>query len=266
MSSVSALDDVLPDLLAESAELDARVAGLAEWQWRLDTPASGWDIAHQIAHLAWTDGLALLSIEDPAALRDRGRRLAVDGVAAVDQAAAAGAARSGSQLLAGWRAARSRLAERLPAVPDGRKLEWFGPPMSAASMATARLMETWAHGQDVAAALGQQVRPTARLRHIARLAVRTRDFAFRLHDRAVPAEEFRVELAAPDGSCWTFGPPGAAQRVTGSAVDFCLLAAQRLHRADARLTVSGSEAQGWLEIMQVFAGPPGSGRPPAASR
>lgn len=257
---MSALAEVLPDLSAESADLEVRVAGLAPADWERPTPAPGWSIAHQIAHLAWTDQMALLSIDDPAQLRELGRRALGDGVNYVDQVAAEGAHQPPQQLLDRWRAGRSELATKLAAVPDDRKLDWFGPPMSATSMATARLMETWAHGHDVADALGQSVPVTARLRHIARLAVRTRDFAYVLHDLPVPSEQFRVELTGPGAVVWVYGPEDARQRVTGSALDFCLLAAQRRHRDDVDLVATGADAQRWLGIIQMFAGPPGAGR------
>jgi uncharacterized protein (TIGR03084 family) len=132
--------------------------------------------------------------------------------------------------------------------------------MSAASMATARLMETWAHSLDVADALGV-VRPaTNRLRSIAHLGVRTRDFAFAVHGLTAPAEAFRVELQAPDGSLWSWGAQDAAQRVTGSAEDFCYLVTQRRPRGALDIQATGDDAQQWLTIAQAFAGPPGPGR------
>ena len=134
--------------------------------------------------------------------------------------------------------------------------------MSAASMATGRLMETWAHGQDVADALGVVRTPTDRLRHVVRIGVRARDFAHTVHGLTPPAEEFRVELTAPSGASWTYGPEAAPQRVTGPALDFCLLVTQRAHRADLALTAVGPDADRWLDIAQAFAGPPGGGRPP----
>jgi uncharacterized protein (TIGR03084 family) len=152
------------------------------------------------------------------------------------------------------------VAHALLAVPSSARLTWFGPPMSAASMATARLMETWAHGQDVADALGVRRTPAARLRHVAHLAVRTRDFAYLLNDRKPPVTPFRVELTGPDGESWTWGPEEADQRVTGSALDFCLLATQRRHRADTDVRADGAEAEEWLGIVQAFAGSPGPGR------
>lgn len=256
----STLARVLADLVAEGDELDARIAALPDAGWATPTPAAGWTIAHQIAHLNWTDRLALLAIDRPDRLAEAMRQATADPAGFVDDAAAAGAELPPAELLTGWRAGRAELADRLAGVPPGRKLDWFGPPMSPASMATARLMETWAHGLDVTEALGQQPRPTGRLQHVARLAVRTRDFAFRLHGLPVPEAEFRVELTAPDGGCWQFGPAEAGQSVTGPAFDFCLLAVQRRHRRELALVATGPQAETWLGIMQAFAGPPGTGR------
>jgi uncharacterized protein (TIGR03084 family) len=257
---MSTLALVLADLAAEGDELDARLATLPADGWAIPTAAAGWTIAHQVAHLNWTDRLALLAICQPARLAEAMHRATEDPAGFVDDAATAGAGLPPDELLASWRAGRAELAERLAEVEPGRRLSWFGPPMSAASMATARLMETWAHGLDVAEALGQWPTPTNRLRQVARLAVRTRDFAFRLHDLPVPTEEFRVELVAPDGAGWEFGPAAATQSVSGPALDFCLLAVQRRHHRDLALIASGPDAETWLEIMQAFAGPPGAGR------
>jgi uncharacterized protein (TIGR03084 family) len=141
-------------------------------------------------------------------------------------------------------------------------MPWFGPPMSAASMATARFMETWAHALDVYAALGVSPDPTDRIRHVAHLGVRTRNFAFSVHELEPPAEEFRIDLVSPSGEQWTWGPEDAAQTVTGSAYDFCLLVTQRVHRDDTDLVASGADAEKWLTIAQAFAGPSGDGRAP----
>ena len=134
--------------------------------------------------------------------------------------------------------------------------------MSAASMATARFMETWAHALDVYAALGIDPEISDRIRHVAHLGVRTRDFAYSVHGLDVPAEEFLVALTAPSGEVWTWGPDGTAQTVTGSAYDFCLLVTQRVHRDDTDLQAHGPDAEKWLTIAQAFAGPAGEGRAP----
>ena len=218
----------MDDLRAESDDLDGLVADLPAERWAEATPAPGWTIAHQIAHLLWTDRVALLPVDRRGRLH-RGARVPRPPIRP-DSSTGAPKRSPPPRLLICWPtggAPRRRLHDALLTVPDGRKLPWFGPPMSAASMATARLMETWAHGLDVADALGVKRPATARLRSIAHIGVRTRDFAFAINGLAAPADPFRVELTAPDGSAWTWGPEDAAQRVTGSAEDFCLLVTQR---------------------------------------
>lgn len=253
------LTTVLNDLSAEGDALEALVADLDEGGWRTPTPAAGWDVATQISHLAWTDEVAVKAATDQEAW-DAVVLLAMgDPAGFVDTEALAGAAAPPAELLARWRAARGSLRSALAAYGAGR-MPWFGPPMSPTSMATARLMETWAHGLDVHEALGVPPEPSNRIRHIAHLAVRTRDFAFVTHSLTPPAGEFRIDLVAPDGDVWAFGPEGAEQTVTGSALDLCLLATQRTNRADTDLVASGPDADRWLDIAQCFAGPPGEGR------
>jgi uncharacterized protein (TIGR03084 family) len=135
--------------------------------------------------------------------------------------------------------------------------------MSPASLATARSMETWAHSLDVFEALGVEPVVDDRIRHVAHLGVRTRDFAFAVRGLEPPADEFHVSLTAPSGAVWQWGPADAPQSVTGAAYDFCLLVTQRRHRGDLALEATGPDADRWLDIAQAFAGPPGSGRPPS---
>ena len=255
------LQPVLADLQAESQELDDLVAGLPDGAWATPTPAEGWTIAHQIGHLAWTDEAAILAISDPVAFQEAMHGGLAVLATYVDDAATERAARPPAEMLRGWRDGRTALTEALLGVAPGDRIVWFGPPMTATSMATARLMETWAHAGDVGDALGVRRVPTSRLRHIAHLGVRTRDFAFFVNGRTPPTEPVRVELTAPDGSLWAWGPPDAAQSVRGSALDFCLLVTQRGNRGDLALEADGADANAWLDIAQAFAGPPGAGRP-----
>ncbi len=251
---------MVADLRAESDDLDALVAPLTDDRWAEPTPAPGWSIAHQIGHLLWTDRVSLTAVTDEARFAEVLAVAVADPTGFVDDGAAELAAAPPAELLADWRATLARLHAAMLAVPDGRKLPWFGPPMSAASMATARLMETWAHGLDVADALGVTRPATMRLRSIAHLGVRTRDYAFTVNDLTPPVEPFLVELRAPDGGMWSWGPPDAAQRVTGSAEHFCFLVTQRRPLNALDVTAHGADAQRWLQIAQAFAGPPGRGR------
>jgi uncharacterized protein (TIGR03084 family) len=259
---VSDPSSVIDDLHRESEELDRLVGKLREGQWTRATPAPGWTVAHQIAHLAWTDRSALLAVTDAEAFAKEVEKALASPDGFVDDGAAEGAALPPARLLAEWREGRAELEKALRAAPTGTRFPWYGPPMSAASMATGRLMETWAHGQDVADTLGVVRAPTDRLKHVVRIGVRARDFAFGARGLAAPGEEFRVELVGPSEELWTYGPADAAQRVTGPALDFCLLVTQRANRADLAVRAEGPDADRWLDIAQAFAGPPGVGRAP----
>ncbi|SCL21098.1 TIGR03084 family protein [Micromonospora nigra] len=255
------LTALLADLAAESDDLDALVAGRPPVDWSKPTPAPGWSVAHQIAHLAWTDHVALLAATDADGFL-ASVLAAPDPARLVDDGAAEFLAPP-AELVERWRVGRAALAATLAAAPVGVKLPWYGTRMSPASMATARIMETWAHGEDVADALGVDRPATARLRHVAHLGFRTLGHGFAVHGRPVPTSPVRVELAAPDGETWAYGPADAADRVTGPARDFCLLVTQRRHRSDLALTATGPVADEWLDVAQAFAGPPGAGRAPA---
>jgi uncharacterized protein (TIGR03084 family) len=255
------LEDLLADLTAEGDRLWATVSGLDAEGWATPTPAPGWTVATQVAHLLWTDEVATIAATD----KDAWDAVVLDAIADptgyVDQQALEVARLAPEALLARWGAAREGLRIALRDHPAGEKMPWFGPPMSPASMATARFMETWAHALDVYDALGIEPERSDRVRHVAHLGVRTRDFAFGVRELVPPTEEFRIDLVAPSGEVWSWGPEDAAQTVTGPAWDFCLLVTQRVHRDDTDLVAVGADAETWLTIAQAFAGPAGEGRP-----
>ncbi len=263
---MSRIDDILTDLAAESDQLDGWVAPLPAQGWGVVTTAEGWTIAHQIAHLAWTDAMSVTAVTDPEAFAAGLDAAAQNPEGFVDAAAEEWAVRPQPELLETWREGRARLAEALAAVPDGEKIPWFGPPMSAPSMATARFMETWAHSHDVAEALGHEVPRTDRVRHVCHLGVRTFAFAHVMRGEQAPEVAVRVELTSPSGETWTWGPEDADERVTGDAWDFALLATRRRHRDDCAVEAVGAAADHWLDIAQTFAGLPGNDPLPLAER
>ena len=256
------LTALLEDLAAESADLDARVAPLTDDAWSTPTPAEGWDIRDTVNHLRSVDRDARLAVTDPGAFRALLERVATDAGGYVERLTVEGRTTPPAEVLADWRSGREALAEALRAVDPTVRVPWFGPPMSAASFVTARLMETWAHGQDVVDALGQDRPATPRLRSVAEIGVRARPFSYAVRGLPMPERPVRVELTGPDGEPWTWGPADAPDVVRGSALDFCLLVTQRRHRDDLELDVTGPAAEEWMGIAQAFAGPPGGGRAP----
>lgn len=255
---IDKLNAVLADLEAEGAQLQSWVAPLDAGLWSTPSPAEGWTIAHQIAHLAWTDETSVKAATDEEAFAETVKGAMANPTGFVDEAANELAALDPAELLARWQSSRESLAKALRDVPEGVKIPWYGPPMSPTSMATARLMETWAHAHDVAEALGIESPRTDRAKHVAYLGVRTRDFAHHMRGESPPTEEFRVELTSPSGELWAWGPEDAAQRVTGDGYEFALLATRRLHPDDAAVKAVGPEAEHWLTIVQAFAGMPGA--------
>lgn len=267
---MSVLDDVLTDLAAESEQLDSWVADLDQESgsagWATVTTAEGWTVAHQIAHLHWTDAASLTAIAGGEAFDAVMQVASADPAGFVDTETDRLAQTPPAELLALWRQGRADLAEALRGVPSGEKIAWFGPPMSPTSMVTARMMETWAHSHDVAEALGIEVPRTDRVRHVCHLGVRTRGFAYLVRGKQAPDADVRVELTSPSGETWTWGPEETTDRVTGDAWDFALLATRRRHRVDVDVQATGPAADEWLDIVQTFAGMPGNDPQPLADR
>ncbi|GAB2549939.1 TIGR03084 family metal-binding protein [Nocardia heshunensis] len=243
-------DLAVPDLVAEGDELDALVS--AHDDWTASTPAAGWTIAHQIAHLAVADANVLIAIRTPDAFATVLKQAEAAGPRAADLDAEAGAAKPRSALLDEWRSGRAEVAAALRDIPLDQSFPWFGSDLTATLMVPLRLMETWAHGQDIYDTVGAAHRPTPRLRHIAALGVAGLGLSFYAAELPLPTSPFRVDLTGPDGEPWSWGPEDAAQRVRGSALDFCLRVTQRKPLAATDLTAVGADAQTWLENARVF--------------
>jgi uncharacterized protein (TIGR03084 family) len=254
---------ICDDLAAEHRDLDVVVAGLTEAEWITPTPSPGWTIRDQISHLWFFDQRAAMALRDAEEFAaDTEQLIAAGGTAA---SVVAGRAMTGARLLEEWRTDRAALLSLARTVDPASRIPWYGPAMGARSFITARLMETWAHGQDVADAVEVTRPPTHRLRHVAHIGVRARRFSYLINGKAVPEVPVHVALNAPDGSVWEWDGP-AADSVRGDALDFCLVVTQRRHLADTSLQIEGAAATEWMTIAQAFAGEPGNGRTPGQFR
>ena len=253
------LGKLLDDLADECAALRQLLDPLTDADWSLPTPSPGWTISDQVSHLAYFDEAATISASDP----DRfAAELARAGYASPDTIALRYHDLPPAELAKWFVRARRDLLEAFAGRDPASRVPWFGMQMSVASSVTARMMETWAHGQDIADTVGVQRPATDRLRHIAHIGVGARAFSYTAHSLPMPADPVRVELVAPSGEVWTWGPEDACDRITGPASDFCLLVTQRRHRDDVAVEATGPAAGEWIAIAQAFAGPPGPGRHP----
>jgi enediyne biosynthesis protein E11 len=256
---------VLTDLAAEAAAFEDLLAGLPPERWSAPTPAPGWTVAHQVGHLTFVYRIAALAASDPdrfltmtSTIGERG------GFDAVVQATAAEHLAEGPAALMGhWRDARRAAVAALGAVSPGTTVPWLVNPLPPAVLAAAGMMEAFAHGQDVADAVGIRREPTERLRHVVDFVALTWQFAYEPRGLTPPATPFRFAVTAPSGEIWYAGAPDAVGGlITGPAEDLCLLATRRRHRADLDLVADGTAADAWLDIAQAYRGPSGAGRTP----
>jgi uncharacterized protein (TIGR03084 family) len=253
---------VLADLTAEAVEVDALVAGLAEAEWETPTPAPGWRVREQIAHLTFILRIAGLAAAQPEAFVAMTKSLTGGLDVAVNAALKEFEHDPAEVLLTKWRADRDAAIKALAAVPGDQLVPWLVRPLPPYVLACAGMMELFGHGQDVADALGVRPVRTDRLAHLVGFAVRVRDFGYEAHGLTPPVAEFRFEITGPSGARWAFGPEDSPERITGSAEDFCLLVTRRRHRDDVDVRAEGALADQWLDIAQAYRGPAGEGRRP----
>ncbi|HEX5369962.1 MAG TPA: TIGR03084 family metal-binding protein [Dehalococcoidia bacterium] len=249
-------ETLVDDLEAESAVVRAAIEHVDDSAWDRPSPAEGWTLRDCVVHLAETDDSATAGVLGEELVRN-GRR---EGV--LTPGMLRGRSLTPDEVREWYRSSNARLIAALRALKGDERLTWAGRAMSARSFTTARLMEHWSHGLDILETAGVPAVDTDRLRHIALLGHLTRDFAYRTHGLEPPTTALYVELTAPSGATWRFGPPDAPDRIFGSAGDFCRVVTQRIHPDDTSLRSEGPHAREFLSIAQAFAGPPGAGRPP----
>jgi uncharacterized protein (TIGR03084 family) len=272
---MATLSELLGDLEDEYSDLQLLVAPLTahDSQWDLPTPAVGWSVRDHISHLAFFDDAGRSALADPDAFAESAADAMARGGDPMEAHLTRGRSMDGGQLRTWWEHAHRGMMEVFAGADPSARVPWYGPPMGLLSFVSARLMETWAHGQDVADALGVERIPTDRLRHVAHLGVRALPFSYAVRGLDQPVGRIEVMLTGPTGDRWewTVGDDddghddrGPESVVRGPALDFCLVVTQRRNVADTNLDMRGDEAREWMSVAQAFAGPPGAGRPPAA--
>jgi uncharacterized protein (TIGR03084 family) len=258
--------EILSDLVAEQQHLDQFLQTLRVRQWPLPTAAEGWSIQDTVSHLAYTEALAAEVIEQGEA------RLKAEKIVDIDEwtmrGVMLGRGRRYQEIIEWWRFGRADVVEALSRMSASERIPWLHGDMSARSFGSVRLMETWAHGLDVKAAILGRIVPlpeppeededpdpvadTSRLRHIASLGQRTLPFAFEQAGEEFPASGIRVEVMGPLYAGWRFGPEDTDQVIKGMAGDWCRLVTHRQSLEETGLKAVGEYAEKALEIARVY--------------
>ncbi|MCW5736633.1 MAG: TIGR03084 family protein [Enhydrobacter sp.] len=250
----------IDDLRAEADEFDRLLAGLADDDWRRATLFKGWTADDIVQHLHMGDLMGLASATDEAAfaaLRADIQAQRATGLSRLEETRQRLSGLTGGALRKRWRATLRELCDALAAKPADARLKWAGPDMGVRMFTTARQMEIWSHAQAIYDVMGmQRPAPSARLRNIAEIGVRTFGWSYRVRNLPVPATPPRVSLQAPDGGIWEWNAECVTDSVSGDAVAFCSVVTQTRNVADTNLAVDGEIAKHWMSIAQCFAGPP----------
>ena len=251
------MDAVLDALAAQQAELSTLLSPLDDRQWHTATRCPGWDVADVVLHLVQTNQMAIGSATG---------RLGEVAAELVGERAPAGSVDDGAAwlverqrglapdvLLDRWSSGAAHLLAALEGLDLSTRVDWVAGQLSARSLATTRIAETWIHTGDVAAAVGVTLVPTDRLRLVARLAWRTLPYAFDTAGRSMTGP-VAFRLVGPGGDAWDFEPDQPAlTTISGSALELCEVAARRRLAADTVLAGEGPDAEAVLALVRTYA-------------
>ena len=246
------------DLEDQQQELTDLLAGRSDADWHLPSACAGWSVGDVVLHLIQTNDMAIASCEhrfdellaSPLYRPDESVTSLDD---AVDLAVRRGRGPSPSELYEQWQAGARHLRSALDAVGPSARVPWVVGTLSAKTLATTRIAETWIHTGDVAHGLGVELAPTDRLRQIARLSWRTLPHAFGRIGLPAPGP-VGFDLVGPGGDAWRFGMDDSpATVISGSGVDLVRVASQRVSAADTALVGTGPDADQVLRLVRSWA-------------
>lgn len=257
------------DFREESEALHALVAPLDDEALNRTTAFKAWTIAMVIRHLHIWNLAAGMSLKADGSFEAYYAKLA--------QHLAKGGRMTGFEaewldgltgraLVEEWRKGFAATAEDFATADPSARVKWAGPDMSVRSSLTARLMETWAHGQEVYDEIGVVRRNADRIRNIVVLGNNTYGWTYKVRGEEAPMPRPHLRLTAPSGETWTFNDPSETELIEGPAEDFCQVVTQTRNIADTRLKVTGANATDWMSKAQCFAGAAEPPPPPGARR
>jgi len=255
------METIVTALAEQQAELTDLLAGLDGPDWDRPSACEGWTVSDVVLHVAQTNELALASTagrydEALDAMAGTVGTPAPEGTTVDDGAAlmvARERGRPGPAVRDRWQAGADALRRGLAACDPRQRVQWVAGDVSARTLATTRLAETWIHTGDVAAGLGRTLVPRDRLWHVARLAWRTLPYAFTQAGRQLTGP-VAFELRGPSGNDWSFGTDDSPVTVVrGEGIDLCEVAARRVDPGDTTLVGEGPDADAVLELVRTYA-------------
>ena len=252
--------EILSDLVAEQQSLDQFLQRIRERDWKLPTPAKGWSIHDTVSHLAFTETFAADAIEQGQPFVDDAHVDDVDEW--TSRGVELGRGKRYQEVIEWWRNGRASVVDALSRMEANDRIPWVINSVSAKGFASLRLMETWAHGLDIRAAMDGRL-PVAedeeeaevdspRLRHVVWLAHRMLPFAFEQAGETYPEDGIRVQVMGPKYASWVFGPSETDQVIKGIAGDFCRVAVHRMDVADTGLKAIGDDAETALRVLRAY--------------
>lgn len=263
-SATTQLSAQVAHLATEGSTLYALLKDTDTGYWTSQTEFKKWTTWDIIAHLHFSDHMALTSLTNErdfnTLLRDIGHSSGLTHYTQQWLTPQNSTPLSGPELLNRWYQTFEQLCQVLAQADPEQRFQWVGPSMKARMFATARQMETWAHAWAIYDLMQQPRTHSDALEPIVNIGVRTYAWSFRNRGLEVPSPAPCIRLLAPSGTTWTFNEPtdtnSHTESIAGSAVEFCQVVTQVRNIADTKLLVNGSNAKAWMAIAQCFAGPP----------
>lgn len=254
------------DFRAESVALFELLKATGEERFGQPTQFKHWTINAVLQHLYMWNINAGLQITDEAQLVTNMKGVGAHTGGMRGYEADYFANLSGHALLDAWHDDMNVTADLFATVDPKERLKWAGPDMSARSSITARLMETWAHGQEVYDHLGVVRENKDHIQNIVVLGVNTFGWTYKCRGETPPAIMPFVSITAPSGAEWTYGEEQSSEQISGLAEEFCQVVTQCRNIADTSLKVTGTIAADWMSKAQCFAGGPETPPPPGTRK
>jgi uncharacterized protein (TIGR03084 family) len=244
---------IVGDLVTEQQRVAALIADFNESDWERQACSCDWTFKDEILHIGAFDYAAVVMMEGKA----ENVRVFADPYFQHDERNRVMRFRhlGGHEVAEKWRTVRERMNTLLLERNPRDRIAWApGLPMAARSLASARLMELWAHSVDITDALGMEPVVEERITATLFLSWQARPYAYHINRLQLPDTPMYLDIELPSGTRWTKGKPEAANYIKGTAKDWALVAVRRRNWMDMGLEVVGAEARRYASLVQTFAG------------